>query len=199
MRKYLAISEEAVSHIWLCNQSLLNFLSMHSKLALRKGVEGCWDRILREKWFMKKSAGLNHLTFRFSDLFLCSVSKMATNDAATSLSTIWNHVLQPFTTWLPPTWPNLPLLPLHQHRSKASLVSTGLVGGPSTRVLASWLSHWPPKGPVRRRWRRQAEIVGTTNRFCWRAAAAFSEKACGSPSLLHPLGSMETKRKRIGK
>jgi hypothetical protein len=26
MRKYLTIYEEAVSHIWLCNWSLLNFL-----------------------------------------------------------------------------------------------------------------------------------------------------------------------------
>ncbi len=26
MRKYIVISEEAVSHIWLCNRSLLDFL-----------------------------------------------------------------------------------------------------------------------------------------------------------------------------
>jgi hypothetical protein len=32
MRKYLTIYEEAVSHVWLCNRSLLNFLIYEENL-----------------------------------------------------------------------------------------------------------------------------------------------------------------------
>jgi hypothetical protein len=49
----------------------------------------------KAKMIHEKSALTLHW---LSDLFLCTVSKMATNGAATSQYTTWNLVLQPFTT-----------------------------------------------------------------------------------------------------
>ncbi len=44
MRKYLVIYEEAISHIWLCNRSLRDFLTYEENFVFLINVENTYQK-----------------------------------------------------------------------------------------------------------------------------------------------------------
>ncbi len=60
MRKYFPIYEEAVSHLWLCNCSILNFLMYEENLIFFFFISACWAFIFAKEHSMLRCQFLGH-------------------------------------------------------------------------------------------------------------------------------------------